>query len=161
MPGLNNVIRGLVLELAGSHGVSQVLGFRNGYAGLVGGGEPVPLTPALVAGIHNQGGTILGTSRGGQDTSEILATLTRLGISVLFVLGGDGTLRGARELADVAASRDVPLSVVGVPAPPGAAARARRRGGRRGGGPGPVRPGRYRPGPDLGHVSPLRYFGGR
>ena len=114
-PGLNNVIRGLVLELAGSYRVSQVLGFRDGYAGLAGGCEPVPLTPALVAGIHNQGGTILGTSRGGQDTSEILATLTRLGISVLFVLGGDGTLRGARELADAAASRDVPLSVVGIP----------------------------------------------
>jgi 6-phosphofructokinase 1 len=93
-PGLNNVIRGLVLELAENYGVAEILGFRNGYQGLVNGCEPVPLTPALVAGIHNRGGTILGTSRGGQDEAEIVATLARLGVSVLFVIGGDGTLRG-------------------------------------------------------------------
>jgi 6-phosphofructokinase 1 len=114
-PGLNNVIRGLVLELADNYGVSDILGFRNGYQGLVGGGEPVPLTPSLVAGIHGHGGTFLGTSRGGQDTGEIVATLTRLRVSVLFVLGGDGTLRGAQEIADEAAARGVVLSVIGIP----------------------------------------------
>ncbi len=114
-PGLNNVIRGLVLELAENYGVAQIFGFRNGYQGLTGGCPPVPLTPALVADIHNQGGTILGTSRGGQDTCEIIATLVRLGISVLFVAGGDGTLRGAKEIADEAAARGILLSVVGVP----------------------------------------------
>jgi 6-phosphofructokinase 1 len=114
-PGLNNVIRGLVLELADNYGVSDILGFRNGYQGLVGGGEPVPLTPSLVAGIHGHGGTFLGTSRGGQDTGEIVATLARLRVSVLFVLGGDGTLRGAQEIADEAAARGMVLSVIGIP----------------------------------------------
>jgi 6-phosphofructokinase 1 len=114
-PGLNNVIRGLVLELADNYGISDILGFRNGYQGLVGGGEPVPLTPSLVAGIHGHGGTFLGTSRGGQDTGEIVATLARLAVSVLFVLGGDGTLRGAQEIADEAAARGVVLSVIGIP----------------------------------------------
>jgi 6-phosphofructokinase 1 len=114
-PGLNNVIRGLVLELAENYGVTGILGFRNGYQGLAEGCEPVTLTPALVAGIHNRGGTILGTSRGGQDEGEIVATLARLGLSVLFVVGGDGSLRGAQAIADAAAARGVTLAVVGVP----------------------------------------------
>jgi 6-phosphofructokinase 1 len=75
----------------------------------------VPLTPALVADIHNRGGTILGTSRGGQDTDEVVASLARLGVSVLMVIGGDGSLRGAQEIADAAADRGMALSVVGVP----------------------------------------------
>ncbi|MFY9934228.1 MAG: ATP-dependent 6-phosphofructokinase [Streptosporangiaceae bacterium] len=114
-PGLNNVIRGLVLGLAENYGVTDIVGFRNGYQGLIGDDEPVRLTPALVADIHNHGGTILGTSRGGQDTGQVVATLARLGISVLFVIGGDGTLRGAQEIADAASSRGVVLSVIGVP----------------------------------------------
>jgi 6-phosphofructokinase 1 len=114
-PGLNNVIRGLVLGLAESYGVTDVVGFRNGYQGLIGDDEPVCLTPAVVADIHNRGGTILGTSRGGQDTDQVVATLARLGISILFVIGGDGTLRGAQEIADAASRRGVELSVIGVP----------------------------------------------
>lgn len=110
-PGLNNVIRGLVLGLSENYGVNNILGFRNGYQGLVGDVQPMYLTPALVAGIHNQGGTILGTSRGGQDTAEVVATLARLKISVLFVVGGDGSLRGAQEIADAAPG----LSVIGIP----------------------------------------------
>ncbi|BEP15774.1 ATP-dependent 6-phosphofructokinase [Acidothermaceae bacterium B102] len=114
-PGLNNVIRGLVLELSEHYGVTEILGFRNGYAGLVKGDEPMRLTPWVVADIHNQGGTILGTSRGDQDPEEMIATLVRLNVSILFVVGGDGTLRGAQKIADAAAAREVPISVVGVP----------------------------------------------
>src|SRR5580698_7288418 len=111
-PGLNNVIRGLVLELSENYGVTNIVGYRDGYRGLVSGEEPMRLTPALVADIHNHGGTILGTSRGGQDPAEILATLVRHEISVLMVIGGDGTLRAAEEIADAAAERGVMLSVV-------------------------------------------------
>jgi len=114
-PGLNNVIRGLVMELSENYGVTDIVGFRDGYRGLVDGQPPVPLTPDLVADIHNRGGTILGTSRGSQDTDKIVSTLVRLGISVLMVIGGDGSLRGAQEIADVADLRGVRLSVVGVP----------------------------------------------
>jgi len=114
-PGLNNVIRGLVLELADNYGVTEVLGFRDGFRGLVDGSEPVRLSHDVVADIHNRGGTILGTSRGGQDPAAMVATLERHGVSLLFVIGGDGTLRGAQRIADEADRRGIALSVVGVP----------------------------------------------
>ncbi|MGD0702101.1 MAG: ATP-dependent 6-phosphofructokinase [Trebonia sp.] len=114
-PGLNNVIRGLVLELADNYGVTDVLGFRDGFRGMVGGVEPVRLSREVVAGIHNRGGTILGTSRGGQDPASMVETLERLGVSLLFVIGGDGTLRGAAKIADEAGQRGLVLSVIGVP----------------------------------------------
>ena len=100
-PGLNNVIRGLVLELADNYGVADVVGFRDGFRGLVGPDvTPVRLSREVVADIHNRGGTILGTSRGDQDPALMVETLVRLGISVLFVIGGDGSLRGAAKIAD-------------------------------------------------------------
>ena len=76
-PGLNNVIRGLVLELTQGYGVSEVFGFRYGFEGLVRrhGIGPVRLTPATVADIHQQGGTSLGTSRGEQDPDEVVEKL--------------------------------------------------------------------------------------
>ena len=114
-PGLNNVIRGLVLELYEHYGIRDVLGFRNGYAGLVNAYEPLPLSPSLVADIHTSGGTILGTSRGDQDADTMVTTLQARGINVLFVVGGDGTLRGAQKIADAAAARDYELAVIGVP----------------------------------------------
>jgi 6-phosphofructokinase 1 len=114
-PGLNNVIRGLVLEFSENYGVTDIVGFRDGYRGLVNGDEPMRLWPARVADIHNRGGTILGTSRGGQDPAAMVETLVRHGVSVLMVIGGDGTLRGAEEIADAATERGATLSVVGVP----------------------------------------------
>jgi 6-phosphofructokinase 1 len=114
-PGLNNVIRGLVLELADNYGVTEILGFRDGYRGLVAEAEPVRLTHAMVADIHNRGGTILGTSRGSQDPERMVATLQRHGVSMLFVIGGDGSMRGAQRIADVADRQGTRLSVIGVP----------------------------------------------
>jgi 6-phosphofructokinase 1 len=115
-PGVNNVIRGLVLELNGAYGVSEVLGFRYGYHGLSpGGGEPVRLTPASVRDIHHEGGTALGTSRGEQDPSAMLDRLDALGIGILFVVGGDGTLRGAMRLVAEIDRRGLAIAVVGVP----------------------------------------------
>jgi len=114
-PGLNNVIRGLVLELADNYGITDVLGFRDGFRGMVGDAEPVRLGREVVAGIHNRGGTILGTSRGGQDPARMVQTLERLGVSLLFVIGGDGTLRGAAKIAGEAGRRGLALSVIGVP----------------------------------------------
>jgi 6-phosphofructokinase 1 len=114
-PGVNNVIRGLVLELVDNYGVTEVLGFRDGFRGLVGDVEPVRLSHDVVAGIHNRGGTVLGTSRGSQDPVLMVETLERLGVSLLFVIGGDGTLRGAAKIADEAGRRGFVLSVIGVP----------------------------------------------
>jgi 6-phosphofructokinase 1 len=115
-PGLNNVIRGLVLELADNYGVTDVVGFRDGFRGLAGPDvAPVRLGREMVADIHNRGGTILGTSRGSQDPAAMVATLAALGISVLFVIGGDGSLRGAAKIAETAERQGVELSVIGVP----------------------------------------------
>ncbi len=114
-PGLNNVVRALVLQLANAYGVKTVLGFRNGYRGLTDGSTPLALTPEFVRDIHNRGGTILGTSRGGQDPAAMVETLARYQVDMLFVIGGDGTLRGAQKIAAEAAARALPLAVVGIP----------------------------------------------
>jgi 6-phosphofructokinase 1 len=114
-PGLNNVIRGLVFQLRKAYGVKSVLGFRNGYQGLTDGSAPVDLTEELVRDIHTKGGTILGTSRGNQDPAAMIDTLVRHGVDILFVIGGDGSLRGAQKLAIEALERGLPIAVVGIP----------------------------------------------
>src|ERR1700727_4015319 len=87
-PGLNNVIRGLVLQLADNYGVTDVVGFRDGFRGLAGpDAAPVRLSRDAVADIHHRGGTVLGTSRGDQDPALMVETLARLGVCVLFVVG--------------------------------------------------------------------------
>lgn len=114
-PGLNNVIRGLVLQLRNAYGVRSVLGFRNGYQGLTDEVEPIILTERVVHDIHNRGGTILGTSRGNQDPAAMVDTLVDHGVDILFVVGGDGSLRGAQKLAAEALRRSLPIAVVGIP----------------------------------------------
>jgi 6-phosphofructokinase 1 len=116
-PGLNDVIRSIVLSLYHHYGVKTVYGFRFGYEGLVRrhGHEPLRLTPEAINRIHAVGGTILGSSRGPQDPAEMVATLHDLGIGILFAIGGDGTLRGARAISEEAARQRLPISVVGIP----------------------------------------------
>ena len=116
-PGLNNVIRGLVLELNHGYGVSQIFGFRYGYEGLVrrSGIGPVRLTPTVVAAAHHEGGTLLGTSRGNQDPGEMVDRLQELGIGCLFVIGGDGTFRGAMSIVAEIERRRLAIGVIGIP----------------------------------------------
>lgn len=116
-PGINNVVRGLVLELSHGYGVRKILGFRYGYEGLISrfGHEPLSLTAESVAHIHHQGGTILGSSRGSQDPGEVVDNLEALGIDVLFVVGGDGTIRGAMQLTAEIQRRGLKVGVVAVP----------------------------------------------
>ena len=116
-PGLNNVIRGLVMELTRAYGVQRIVGFRNGYQGFIARyGHPVmELTPDVVRGINEEGGTILGSSRGQQDPEEIVDCLEQLGINILFVIGGDGSLLGAQAIADIVSRRGLRIGVVGIP----------------------------------------------
>lgn len=116
-PGLNNVIRALVMELTLQYGVRRIYGFRNGYQGFVAryGHDVVDLTPPVVARINEEGGTILGSSRGEQDPEEIADCLERMNITVLFVVGGDGSMRGALRVAEVVAERGLKIAVVGIP----------------------------------------------
>ena len=116
-PGLNNVIKGLVEILAFDYGVKTIYGIRYGYAGLSprSGYEPVLLNPDVVDTIHARGGTILGSSRGEQPTEEMVDTLVRMNINVLFCVGGDGSLRCAGDIADECSRRGLKISVVGIP----------------------------------------------
>ncbi|HEX9882512.1 MAG TPA: ATP-dependent 6-phosphofructokinase [Desulfobaccales bacterium] len=116
-PGLNDVIRAIVLTLFQQYQVSQVLGFRYGYEGLSPkyNHTPLELTPESVGTIHEMGGTILGSSRGNQDIGDMVDTLNRLNIGILFAIGGDGTLRGAQAIAREVARRGLKISVIGIP----------------------------------------------
>jgi 6-phosphofructokinase 1 len=115
-PGLNDVIRAIVLSLHHHYGVERTYGFRYGYEGLVPSGpEPMMLTPDVVNRIHEAGGSILGSSRGPQDPAAMVATLKRLGVGILFAIGGDGTLRGAHAISEEAARQGERISVIGVP----------------------------------------------
>jgi 6-phosphofructokinase 1 len=116
-PGLNDVIRSLFLELHFGYGVKEVIGFRGGYQGLDPSPavEPVVLTPAFVDTIHQNGGTVLKTSRGPVDIGRAVDTLVHRGVNMLFTIGGDGTQRGGRALFDEATRRGHELAVVGIP----------------------------------------------
>ena len=116
-PGLNDVIRSIVLSLRHHYGVSRVYGFRFGYEGLVPrhGHEPLELTPDSVSRIHELGGSVLGSSRGHQDPAEMVETLVDLKVGILFAIGGDGTLRGAQKIGEEAARRGLGISVIGIP----------------------------------------------
>ena len=116
-PGLNSVIRAIVLSLHHNYGVRTVYGFPYGYEGLTYryGHKPVELTPVFVDRIHEQGGTILGSSRGNQDIGEMVDTLERMNIGILFTVGGDGTLRGASAISQEIERRRLKTAVIGIP----------------------------------------------
>lgn len=115
-PGLNDVLRSLTLNLLGLYGVKRVLGFRYGYKGLTRKGPaPVDLTRDLVQALKGTAGTFLGSSRGPQDLTEMVDTLLDHQVNILFVLGGDGTLRGGSAIAAECRRRGCGISVIGVP----------------------------------------------
>ena len=116
-PGINDVIKALVNTLYLSYGVDNVFGIRYGFRGLVPsyGLDPVPLEPDSVDTIHENGGSVLGSSRGKQSVEEMVLTLDRLNLNVLFTIGGDGTQWGARAIARAAAAKGLTVSVVGIP----------------------------------------------
>jgi 6-phosphofructokinase 1 len=116
-PGLNDVIRSIVMSLNHHYGVSTVHGFRYGYEGLVPryGHTPLGLKPDSVNRINEAGGSILGSSRGPQDPAEMVRYLADLKVGILFTIGGDGTLRGAQKIAEEASRQGITLSVIGIP----------------------------------------------
>ena len=113
-PGLNNVVRGLVLQLANAYGVKRILGFRNGYRGLTDGSEPLRLT-AVRRTTSTTAAARSWAPRAAARTPARWSTPWCAGVNMLFVIGGDGTLRGAQKIADVAAARGPGVAVVGIP----------------------------------------------
>ena len=116
-PGLNDIIRAVVLELYFGYGVTNIYGFRYGLQGFIPsyGHGIIELAPKFVANILDRGGSILGSSRGPQDIDEIVDSLERLNIGILFMVGGDGTLRAAARISDTILARGLKISVVGIP----------------------------------------------
>jgi 6-phosphofructokinase 1 len=116
-PGLNDVIRAIVLGLFHHYGVNRVFGFRYGFEGLTHryGHVPLELDPEAVKDIHKMGGSILASSRGPQDISEMVDTLDRMNIGILFTIGGDGTLRGAQALSEEIGRRGLKIGVISIP----------------------------------------------
>ena len=116
-PGLNNVIRSIVNELFYRYQVSRIIGIQYGYEGF----NPefnhpvIELTPQRVENIHLMGGSILGSSRGEQDTPQIVDRLCAMEVNILFCIGGDGTLRGAHAIYEEITRRNLKISVSGIP----------------------------------------------
>ena len=90
-PGLNDIIRAIVLELFYGYGVKNICGFRYGLQGFIPKymHDIIDLKPATVANIHEMGGSILGSSRGPQPIDEIVDSLERMNIGILFMIGCD------------------------------------------------------------------------
>ncbi|MCD4831478.1 MAG: ATP-dependent 6-phosphofructokinase [Anaerohalosphaeraceae bacterium] len=116
-PGLNDVIRAIVMVSWYRYGVRNILGVRFGYAGLnpENGHPPTVLIPDIVEDIHRDGGTILGSSRGAQDSPAVVDYLVKREIDILFTIGGDGTQKGALDIAKEIEKRKLNISVVGIP----------------------------------------------
>uniref|UniRef100_A0A803NTZ3 ATP-dependent 6-phosphofructokinase n=1 Tax=Cannabis sativa TaxID=3483 RepID=A0A803NTZ3_CANSA len=113
-PGLNTVIREIVCGLHYMYGVKKVEGIDGGYRGFY-ARNTISLNPKIVNDIHKRGGTILGTSRGGHDTSKIVDSIQDRGINQVYIIGGDGTQRGASLIFEEIKRRGLKVSVAGIP----------------------------------------------
>ena len=116
-PGLNDIIRAIVLELYYGYGVRHIYGIRYGLQGFIPqyGHDVMDLTPATVVNIHEMGGSILGSSRGPQPIDQIVDSLERMGVGLLFMVGGDGTLLAATAISQEIGKRGLKIGVVGIP----------------------------------------------
>ncbi|XP_010925503.1 ATP-dependent 6-phosphofructokinase 3 isoform X1 [Elaeis guineensis] len=113
-PGLNTVIREIVCGLSHMYGVTKILGIEGGYRGFY-ARNTISLTPKTVNDIHKRGGTILGTSRGGHDTSKIVDSIQDRGINQVYIIGGDGTQKGASMIFEEIQRRGLKVVVAGIP----------------------------------------------
>lgn len=116
-PGINDVIRSLVMELHHHYSVKRVYGIKYGFRGLVPEYEHnvMFLTPDVVKDIHTVGGSILSSSRGGQDISKMVDAIDGLGVNMFFCIGGDGTMRATKLITEEITRRDLKISVIGIP----------------------------------------------
>ncbi|KAL1552379.1 ATP-dependent 6-phosphofructokinase 3 [Salvia divinorum] len=113
-PGLNTVIREIVHSLDYMYGATKVLGIDGGYRGFY-AKNTIPLSPKIVNDIHKRGGTILGTSRGGHDTVKIVDSIQDRGFNQVYIIGGDGTQKGAAVIYEEIRRRGLKVAVAGIP----------------------------------------------
>ena len=116
-PGINDVIRALVMEAHHQYQVPAILGISYGLEGFIPEyrHKVWELTPDMVSDTHLYGGTMLGSSRGPQSAEAIVDSLERMNISCLFIVGGDGTMKAASAIVKEIHSRNLRISVIGIP----------------------------------------------
>lgn len=116
-PGINDVIRAIVMEAYHAYNVPSIVGIPYGLEGFIPKFRHplVELTPDYVSHIHRFGGTVLGSSRGPQPPEEIVDTLERCNVNCLFIIGGDGTMKAAQSIGREISSRNLKISVIGIP----------------------------------------------
>lgn len=113
-PGINTVIREIVFGLKNMYGVEDILGIEEGYKGFY-SKNTMRLTPKVVSDIHKLGGTFLRTSRGGHDTHKIVDNIEDRGINQVYIIGGDGTQKGAARIYEEVEKRRLQVAVAGIP----------------------------------------------
>ncbi|KAK4256361.1 hypothetical protein QN277_009238 [Acacia crassicarpa] len=113
-PGMNTVIREIVCGLNYMYDVQDILGIEEGYRGFY-SKNTLKLSPKVVDDIHKRGGTFLRTSRGGHDTHKIVDNIQDRGINQVYIIGGDGTQRGAAVIYEEVKKRGLQVSVAGIP----------------------------------------------
>ncbi|KAJ4706536.1 ATP-dependent 6-phosphofructokinase [Melia azedarach] len=113
-PGINTVIREIVCGLNNMYGVDDILGIEGGYRGFY-SKNTLTLTPKFVNDIHKRGGTILRSSRGGHDTNKIVDNIQDRGINQVYIIGGDGTQKGAALIYKEVERRGLQVAVAGIP----------------------------------------------
>lgn len=116
-PGINDVIRSIVMELSHRYGVTNILGIKYGFQGLIPkyGHDTMTLTTELVKDVHEVGGSILSSSRGKQDIKEMVNVLKRMNVDMFFCIGGDGTMRATELITEEITRRKLEISVIGIP----------------------------------------------
>ncbi|XP_052182674.1 ATP-dependent 6-phosphofructokinase 2 [Diospyros lotus] len=114
-PGINTVIRELVVGLWELYGVREIFGVKAGYGGFYSADPPVPLHPKLVHNWHRRGGSVLQTSRGGFHLSKIVDSIQDHAFNQVYIIGGDGTMRGAVKIFEEIRRRKLEVAVVGIP----------------------------------------------
>jgi 6-phosphofructokinase 1 len=117
-PGINDVIRAIVRCLYYRYGVTRISGIRYGYLGFLPEHQfnVKKLDPATVDDIHKLGGTFLGSARGGgREVVQIVDTMERLNLNMLFTIGGDGTQRGTMDIAEEISKRHLKIAMIGIP----------------------------------------------
>lgn len=123
-PGLNAVIRAATKAAIIEKGW-EIVGIRDGFAGLIDINRTKPLTLSSVRGLLPKGGTILGTTNRGNPfnfpvmengktvlkdlSDEVLKNIQKLNLAALIVIGGDGSLKIARDFSKKG------LNVIGIP----------------------------------------------
>jgi 6-phosphofructokinase 1 len=93
-PGINNIIRELVILLKETYRVESVTGIKFSFKGYY-DSNMIDMTPQIVETIHHKGGSFLGVSRGPFHKERIIDSLIARGVNQLYLIGGNDTIRHA------------------------------------------------------------------